>query len=231
MQSRKDSQLVAAKLFRCRFPHRLGARIRKSRDVLNTIKGEEGVATNDEYDWFNRLVKRGNIEIFYDHEGNRVRKVVNGTATHYLVDSQNPTGCAQVIAEYTGSSPTTLVTAYTPGLDLISQRSGSGTLHYFGYDDLGSVRKVYESTGTEVDSYDYDAWGVLENTPNFITNYRYTGEQWIRIWRCITSAPDTTNRASGDSGRWTATRAARAIRSAFTNTSMRPMRFFSGFRQ
>ena len=52
-----------------------------------------GTATNDEYDWFNRLVKRGaGITITHDAEGNRVSKTVNGTTTHYLVDDLNPTG-------------------------------------------------------------------------------------------------------------------------------------------
>ncbi len=60
-----------------------------------------GTATNDEYDWHNRLVKRGTgITILYDAEGNRVSKTANGVTTHYLVDDQNPTGYAQVLAEY-----------------------------------------------------------------------------------------------------------------------------------
>lgn len=127
-------------------------------------------------------MKRGTgITITYDADGNRVSKTVSGTTTHYLVDDLNPTGYAQVIGEYTGATVTTLVKTYSYGHDLLSQRTAAGTLHFYGYDGLGSVRKLFNSSGTVTDTYVYDAWGKLvtaDSTTPTANHYRYTGEQW-----------------------------------------------------
>ncbi|HAV60902.1 MAG TPA: hypothetical protein DCY13_00870, partial [Verrucomicrobiales bacterium] len=57
---------------------------------------------------------------------------------------------------------------------------GSWQTHYYGYDGLGSVRILYRSDGTTEDTYHYDAYGILMNTPSGAVpnHYRYTGEQW-----------------------------------------------------
>ncbi len=133
-----------------------------------------------------------------------MRKTVGANVTHYLIDELNPTGLvsrpprdsypqfsgwalarqavAQVIGEYTGSpSPTTLVKTYSYGHDLLSQRTAAGTVHFYGYDGQGSVRKLYNSSGTQTDTYVYDAWGKLvtaDSTTPTANHYRYTGEQW-----------------------------------------------------
>jgi len=43
------------------------------------------------------------------------------------------------------------------GADLLSQRTAAGTVHFYGYDGQGSVRKLYNSSGTQTDTYVYDA--------------------------------------------------------------------------
>ncbi len=56
------------------------------------------------YDAENRLINRGSsLEFGYDHNGNRVWKRAGNLTTFYLVDELNPTGYAQVLAEYTAS--------------------------------------------------------------------------------------------------------------------------------
>jgi len=37
--------------------------------------------------------------LVYDGEGNRVAETIGGVIMKYLVDTQNPTGCAQVVDE------------------------------------------------------------------------------------------------------------------------------------
>ena len=80
------------------------------------------------YDAENRLIQRmlsgaADVQIQYDAEGNRVAKTAGAVTTYYLVDDVNPTGYAQVLAEYvsTNSAPRLLSRAYVYGLDLISQ--------------------------------------------------------------------------------------------------------------
>src|SRR5437879_6403665 len=51
------------------------------------------------YDFENHLIQQGGISVVYDGDGNRASKTVAGVKTTYLVDTQNPTGYAQVITE------------------------------------------------------------------------------------------------------------------------------------
>jgi RHS repeat-associated protein len=51
------------------------------------------------YDFVNQLIQQGGISIVYDGDGNRVQKTAAGVTTKYLVDTQNPTGYAQVVYE------------------------------------------------------------------------------------------------------------------------------------
>ena len=153
----------------------------------NSIKDENGTATDDKYDAENHLIQRGdNIAILYDHDGNRVHKSVTDegttTTTYYVLDDRNPSGYVQVLAEYvnTANAPTR---AYTYGHDLVAARLDGTTTVYYGYDGHGSVRLLTSSAtgaGTAItDTYDYDAYGqLLANTGTTPNNYRYTGEQW-----------------------------------------------------
>ncbi len=53
------------------------------------------------YDSENELksMNRGAVALFYDGDGNRVAKTVNGVTTRYLVDDLNPTELPQVVEE------------------------------------------------------------------------------------------------------------------------------------
>src|SRR5256885_1148597 len=55
--------------------------------------------TANTYDFENHLITHGGVTVVYDGDGNRVSETVAGTMTNYLVDTQNPTGYAQVIDE------------------------------------------------------------------------------------------------------------------------------------
>lgn len=137
----------------------------------------------DQYDFDNHLIEAvrpaGTVTMFYDGDGNRIRKSVGGTTTYYLVDDRNPTGYAQVLEESTTLAGTPTVT-YVYGCDLVSQ-TRSGITHYYGYDGLGSVRYLTDGNGELSDTYTYDAFGFQiadwHGTTATVNSYRYGGEQ------------------------------------------------------
>ena len=130
---------------------------------------------NSGYDFENHLIQKGAVIIVYDGDGNRVTETVGGVTTGYLVDTVNPTGYAQVVDELQSGAVTR---TYSYGLERISEKQSAVT-SFYGYDGHGSVRQLFNSSGTITDRYDYDAFGNLINstgsTPN---NYLFAGEQY-----------------------------------------------------
>ncbi len=142
------------------------------------------------YDFQNRLKSMTNsangvaATIVYDGDGNRAAKTVNGTTTKYLVDDLNPTGYAQVVEELTNGVVTR---TYTYGLQRInenqllggSQSSAVWTASFYGYDGMGSVRMLTDTTGAVTDTYEFDGWGnVVASTGSTPNVYLYRGEQF-----------------------------------------------------
>ena len=130
------------------------------------------------YNFENRLTQatdiNGSTAFSNDGDGNRVAKTVNGVTTHYLVDTNNLTGYAQVVEELQSGA---VVKQFTYGLDLISQRSGG--VSFYGYDGQGSVRYLTGANGAITDTYDYDAFGnLIARTGNTDNEYLYTGERF-----------------------------------------------------
>jgi len=140
----------------------------------NTIAS---VGTASTYDFENHLVSKGGVTIVYDGDGNRVSETVAGVTTQYLVDTQNPTGYAQVVDELQNGS---VVRKYSWGLDLISKlETGNSKLSFYGFDGHGSVRFLTDSTGAVTDTYDYDAFGnLVSSTGSTPNNYLFAGEQF-----------------------------------------------------
>jgi RHS repeat-associated protein len=134
------------------------------------------------YDWANRLTNANSasIIIWYDANGNRIKKVTTNATTLYLVATVNPTGYPQVVEEssVTGST-TNLVKSYTYGLSLISQRAISGgAINFYGCDGLGTVRFLTDTNANITDTYAYDAFGNLVASSIVTTNnYRFTAQQ------------------------------------------------------
>jgi len=132
------------------------------------------------YDFENRLVSKdgGAVTIVYDGDGNRVAKAGGGVTTQYLVDELNPTGYLQVMDEVSGGA---VQVRYTFGNVLVSQaRNESGTFvpSFYGYDAHGNVAFLTDAAGTDTDSYNYDAWGVITGAVGSTLNTRlYDGEE------------------------------------------------------
>jgi RHS repeat-associated protein len=76
----------------------------------------------------------------------------------------------------TTSSGTTYYTRCSCGL-LINERLPSGGKDYYLFDGLGSVVGLTDSSGSEVNAYDYDPYGVILNTAsNPVANpFQYAG--------------------------------------------------------
>jgi len=124
----------------------------------NTITS---LGTGNSYDFENHLVQHGFVTMVYDGDGNRVSETVGSVTTNYLVDTQNPTGYAQVADELVGG---TVTRSYSYGLERISESqtlNSSWTSSFYGYDGHGSVRQLTNSAGAVTDTYDYDAFGNL----------------------------------------------------------------------
>ena len=134
--------------------------------------------TTSTYDFENHLVSKGGVTIVYDGDGNRVSETVAGVTTQYLVDTQNPTGYAQVVDEIQNGS---VVKSYSYGLERISQRptaNGQGP-SFYGYDGHGSVRFLTDSTGAVSNTYDFDAFGnLISSTGSTPNNYLFASEQY-----------------------------------------------------
>jgi RHS repeat-associated protein len=124
----------------------------------------------------------------YDDAGIRVRSnqshTVNGGPPVldnrlFLVDSNNPTGYAQILEELAsfGGMP---VLTYVLGRDVISQRAGMNS-QFLLPDGLGSTRLLTDSAAAILARHSFDAYGIqLGAVPGLLspaaTQLLYTGE-------------------------------------------------------
>ena len=135
--------------------------------------------TANAYDFENHMTQHGLVTLVYDGDGNRVSETVGGVTTNYLVDTQNPTGYAQVVDELQGG---TVARTYSFGLERISETQTLNSVlatSFYGYDGHGSVRQLTSSTGAITDTYDYDAFGnMVDQTGPTPNNYLFAGEQY-----------------------------------------------------
>jgi RHS repeat-associated protein len=142
------------------------------------------------YDFENHVIQAGaGITMVYDGDGNRVQKTVAGVTTKYLVDTQSPTGFAQVVYEtFSGSTATNRELSHTfvYGLERISQlrsylinNTSQTQTSYYVYDGHGSTRALTDPNGAATDTYDYDAFGnLLHSTGTTANEFLFAGEQF-----------------------------------------------------
>jgi RHS repeat-associated protein len=137
-----------------------------------------GTGTNV-WDFDNRLIQDGGVNIVYDGDGNRVAETVAGVTTSYLIDTQNPTGLPQVIDELVSGSVTR---TYAFGLQRLSENQligGAWTPSFYGYDAHGNVRYLTNAASSVTDTYQYDAFGnLVRSTGTTPNNYRFSGESF-----------------------------------------------------
>jgi RHS repeat-associated protein len=134
-----------------------------------------------QFDFENRLTSANNgaVTLVYDGDGNRVAKTASGVMTHYLIDTENPTGHAQAVEEIVAGQ---VQRQYTYGHALISQRqllAGQRTTSFYGLDGTGSVRFLTNDGGAVTDTYTYDAFGKLIGSTGVTPNpHLYVGEHF-----------------------------------------------------
>ena len=65
------------------------------------------------------MITHGTVAMVYDSNGNRVSETVGGVTTSMSIDTQNPTGYAQVVDELQSG---TVTRTYSFGLDESAKR-------------------------------------------------------------------------------------------------------------
>jgi RHS repeat-associated protein len=111
----------------------------------------------------------------YDALGNRVTVEHNGVATHYLHD---PIGLVDVAAEYGDDG--TLAARYVHGFGLVARVAASGSAAYYAFDGTGHTRQITGTSGEVVNTYDYDPFGIFQQTNGVIPNpFRYVGKYGV----------------------------------------------------
>jgi RHS repeat-associated protein len=127
-------------------------------------------STSVGYDQANQLKSYGNSAT-YQNDGNGLRasKVVSGTTTNYTWD-------------ISGSLPLMILAnntdwIYGPGGVVLEEIVPTNVVYYYHVDQLGSTRKVTDSTGTVVRSYTFDPWGNVSSTSGTLsTPFQFAGQ-------------------------------------------------------
>ena len=151
----------------------------------NTLINTNGttIVGPNQYDVENHLTNynSGVAVMVYNGDGLRVAEIVAGQTNFYLWDDRNPSGYAQVLEMWSGStgSPPSLIGSYNYGLSLFSQKvPTAGTKNYYIADGRGSTRMLIGTGGLTNDLFTYDAYGnlIASNGPSD-TAYLYCGQQ------------------------------------------------------
>lgn len=120
------------------------------------------------------------IAFEYSEQGARVGRKATGFAntgqngdTRFLVDTENPTGFSQSLAELDPTQPTPQA-QYAWGDDLLSEQSATGETGYILGDHLGSNRLSTSQAGTPTSAMSYTPFGEPKGTSG--SPYRFTGQ-------------------------------------------------------
>ena len=120
------------------------------------------------------MVKTGtNAQFIYDHNGLRIRKVVNGATTNYTLNGKNIVHMTQgnngLHFFYDAQSKPAMVRF-------------NGTDYFYVYNLQGDVVAIIDANGVQVVEYHYDAWGApvaksgsMAATLGTINPFRYRG--------------------------------------------------------
>lgn len=138
------------------------------------------ISTNYSYDAQNRQISatlpNGTIIAnTYDVDGRRVKQTINAQATNFLWDEASIYG--DVVRE-TNASGTVLASYVLSDTERLSQ-TRNGSTSYYLQDGQKSTRALTNAAGTITDTYNYTAFGELQNhTGTTVNPYQYTGQQF-----------------------------------------------------
>ena len=112
--------------------------------------------------------------ITYDHDpmGRRIAKKIDGTVIEKYLWRDNTT----LLAVYDGSDNLIERFNYADGRLPISMLSGSST-YYMMYDQVGSLRRIVDTTGNTVKRIDYDSFGniISDSNASFEVPFGFAG--------------------------------------------------------
>ncbi len=129
------------------------------------------------YDEQNRLIQMQNSShtatYEYDAFNRRVSKTVDGTTTYFVYDG------SEVIEEYSSSNVLQADYVMGRGIDEVLTMDRSSTTYYYHFDGLNSIRNISNSSGTVLETYDYDPYGKITTSLSSIGNpYYFTGRRF-----------------------------------------------------
>ena len=112
------------------------------------------------------------VEYIHDPQGRRITKKVNGVITEkYLWQ-----GLTRLLAIYNASNALVARFQYADGRLPVAMTKGS-TTYCLGYDQVGSLRLVTDSTGNTVKQIEYDSFGniLTDSNPTFTVPFGFAG--------------------------------------------------------
>lgn len=117
------------------------------------------------------------IEYVHDPQGRRIAKKVNGV----IVEKYLWQGLTRLLAVYDGSNNLVMRFQYADGRMPVAMTK-AGTMYYFGYDQVGSLRVVTDAAGNVVRKIDYDSFGsiVADSNPAFTVPFGFAGGLYDR---------------------------------------------------
>ncbi len=112
------------------------------------------------------------LEYVYDPQGRRIAKKINGV----LVEKYLWAGLTQLLAVYDGADSLVMRFEYSDAR-VPNAMVKAGTTYYLSYDQVSSLRAVYDATGALVKRIDYDSFGniLVDTNPAFAVPFGFAG--------------------------------------------------------
>ncbi len=129
--------------------------------------------TDFSYDSSNRLISAGNLAYTYNAEDTRIRAINGNTESLYTYDT------TARLSRLLTKTENGVITKYVYGMGLIGEETASAfTTYHFDY--RGSTVAVTNSSGTILDTYQYDTYGkLISGGESFKTQFLYNGRDGV----------------------------------------------------
>ena len=113
------------------------------------------------------------LEFAYDPYGRRFSKTTNAAIQRYVYSGAN-------IIAIVDSAGAAVSTFNTLGVDKPLSVTTGGNTYYYHRDHQGSIVSLSDSSGSDVETYAYDAYGVTSKTSSAVTGnpFAYTGREY-----------------------------------------------------
>jgi RHS repeat-associated protein len=152
-------------------------------------KSKSGEVWSYEYDFRGQMTKASKtgttVTYKYDAFGNRIERSLNGTAERFVVDGWDTakpgavgTENFDVVMDLNSTNAVTMRRLFGGEFDeVVGRQTSTGVVNWYGTDHLGSVRQVFDNSGSVTNTVEYDAFGgFLGGVP--VDRYAYTGREY-----------------------------------------------------